>query len=187
DGLTSVQAIALDPADWHVAVVVTQRSVFLTEDAGGHWSNITGDLNDKDLLSAQVVTINGTRVILVGGSAGLYRTLAADNGNTHWNQYGQNLPNVPIAEVHYYGGAADTLLAVTFGRGAWTVANASTTLATAGELDVSENTTALRLDPNNSLLLDVFENKGADTSGTPDAVFKLSAISIIKVTGTGLN
>jgi hypothetical protein len=191
---TPVQAIAVDPTNWQVAVVVKPGKVWLTTNAGapGSWTditgNLTGDLNDTDLLSAQIVNINGTRVILVGGSGGLYRTLAVNGANTRWNQYGQNLPNVPISQVRYYGGATDTLLVATFGRGTWTLANASATLTVPGELDVTnENTTALRLDPNNPLLLDVFRGKGGDTSGTPDNIYKLSSISKIVVTGTGVN
>jgi hypothetical protein len=182
--LTAVQTIALDLTNWSIAVVVTQRAVWLTPNAGFTWFNITEGLNDPDLLSAQVLTVNGKTVFLVGGSGGLYRNLGDRKG---WTQYGQNLPNVPIAEVHYYGAANGTLLVATYGRGTWELTNANATLATAGELDVNGNTTVLRLDPNNKLLLDVFVDKGSNPTGTPDQVLKLSSISNIVVTGVGAN
>jgi hypothetical protein len=194
----SVQAIAMDPTNWRIAVAVTQTQVWFTTDNGGSWTRITGNLTDKDLLSAAIVRVNGSEVILVGGSSGLYRSVTADAANltpntvsTAWSEFGQNLPNDPVSTVRYYGGTADTLLVGTYGRGAWTLANASTFLAvTPRQVQITDdNTVDLRRDPNNPQMLDVFENQGlvTGTTTTPNAILNLSSLAQITVNTTGAN
>jgi hypothetical protein len=197
-GLTSVQGIALDPTDWRVAAVISQKDVYFTLDGGDDWSRITGRLNDPDLLSVEIarVGVNNTRVLLVGGSNGLYRLInPRASGNNPWTRYVGNLPNalpnVPVSSVRYYS-SADTLLVGTFGRGAWVDTNASATLATASQLTITaskvNNTVTLRADPNNPLFLQVFDSTGrvTDRNAVPDGVFLMDAARI-DVTTTGAN
>jgi hypothetical protein len=110
-------------------------------------------------------------------------------GRSPWTKYGENLPNVPVSSVHYYSGA-DTLLVGTFGRGAWALANASATLATAPVLTITgDNTVTLRADPKNPLILQVFENRGrvTDPAAVPDRSLPLASLQQIIVNTTGAN
>src|SRR5262249_61622405 len=115
------------------AAVTSQRHVSFSQPGGDSGVRITGTLTAPAPLSvesARPPTPAGgtTRVLLVGGSNGLYRMITPTTigFNLPWTKYGENLPNVPVSSVHYYSGA-DTLLVGTFGRGAWALANASAT------------------------------------------------------------
>ena len=69
-----------------------------------------------------------TVVLLVGGLGGVYRTLNPTGNAPLWGEYGSGMPNVLVTDLHY-DRTDDVLLAGTFGRGAWTIARASETLA----------------------------------------------------------
>src|SRR5205823_5911097 len=101
------------------------------------------------------------------------------------SEYGQGMPNTVTRDLRY-DAVTDTLLAGTFGRGAWTVPNASTTINLTGVLQINgdtdfageDDTIKLIIDQNNPLLLDVFLN------GTLTQV-ELSTIQQINVNGLG--
>jgi hypothetical protein len=73
----------------------------------------------------------GDSILLLGalGKDGTGSVFRFNSTNTTWSRFGNNLPNVLVTDVKYIGGATDMLLVGTFGRGTWTLANASTYLA----------------------------------------------------------
>ena len=98
------------------------NGVFKSTDQGSNFSNITGNLPSeaKNVVRHQ----KGTETIYVGTYLGVYYK----QGNSDWENYSQNLPNVSVRdlEVNYKD---QVLLAATFGRGVWKVplAGSSTT------------------------------------------------------------
>ncbi len=188
--------IGLHPEDWQTAYVTDGANVYQTTNAGTAWNTITGNLAALTgrLQKVEVFSPTGTpgdEVVLVVGQAGVFRTRNPEAGaDALWTEYGGGLPNAVGQDVRYYDGASDTLLAGTFGRGAWTVPNASDTLDVPGVLQIDGDTDfpgqddviKLLLDPNNPSLLDVFLN-----STTPTDTFQLSTLEQINVNGLGGN
>ena len=168
-------------------------------DGGGPltaWTNITGNLGGLTgrLQTVSVFSPTGTpgdEVVLVGGRAGVFRTRnPGDGALARWTEFGGGLPNAVIQDVRYYGAASDTLLVGTWGRGAWTVGNASDTLDVAGVVQIDGDTDfpgqddviRLQIDPNNPALLNIYVN-----SAIPTEVVQLSTIEQINVNGLGGN
>ena len=127
----------------------------------------------------------------MGGRAGVFRTRnPGDGALARWTEFGGGLPNAVIQDVRYYGAASDTLLVGTWGRGAWTVGNASDTLDVAGVVQIDGDTDfpgqddviRLQIDPNNPALLNIYVN-----SAIPTEVVQLSTIEQINVNGLGGN
>jgi hypothetical protein len=164
---STVQAIALDPTDWHSAFVVDGDGRIyhgLTNDDGSSvtWTELTGNLYTftRDLRAITVYHSGSNLVLLVGGQEGVYRTLDPGDASPLWSKFGRNLPNAPVTSLHY-DPTNDVLLAGTFGRGAWTIPNLSASVLTPGtlEIDTSANDNiGLALDANNPLLLDLSVN-----------------------------
>jgi hypothetical protein len=145
-GGTYAQAIAVDADDSQIAYVLDSTGkIWETTDAGllagAKWTNITGNL---DNLCSDLQTIAlydptpgsnpGDDVVLAGGLGGVFRHWPGAYG---WSLYGSGLPDVVVTDLSYYPRSGlgivqsgDLLLAGTFGRGAWTVPDASATLAT---------------------------------------------------------
>ena len=176
----SATDIAVDPNDWRVAYVTDGSDVYFTSDQGATWTTVTGNLDDfeTDIRSIEVVTAAAQDVLLVGGSLGVWRTLdiAAD---ATWSEYGLGLPNVYVKELTY-NAADDVLVAGTWGRGAWTVPNASTTIAQESCLIIDgtsgADTITLVRDANNPLLLDATMNADSIT-------VNLTSLSCIEING----
>ena len=113
-----------------------------------------------------------------------------------WTKLGFNLPNSIVKSLQYVppnsvdASKGDILLAGSFGSGAWTIANASTAVATAGILTINgdqdfaneNDTIKLIRDPANPLMLDVYLN-----SATPVESYPLATIQQINVNGLGGN
>lgn len=181
-GAGSVVAIKLDPSNWKTAFITDGAKVFMTNNAGGTWTNITGNLTNPPgsrgapaVLS--VVAGAGVDAVLFGGSKGVSRMLTSAPGV--WSRYGANLPNVFTGGM-VYNAADDVLVENTYGRGAWEVANASTTVFSTAVLQIDgtpgNDTIKLVIDANNPLLLD------ATLNGTVYQ-FPLATIQQIKVNG----
>jgi hypothetical protein len=148
----------------------------VTGRASSNWTELDGsDTNAPGRLSRlsnDIRTLaiydpgSGNEVLLAGGLGGVYRRFLG-NGDANWHQYGQGLPNVVVSDLSYApsnNGNGDTLVAATFGRGIWTLANASKTLAKPATLQVNDdlgtnNIIDARLDPNNSSFLQVIVNR----------------------------
>jgi hypothetical protein len=191
--------IALHPEDWTRVYVTDGNAVWQGVDVGTTdetWTNITGNLGALTgrLQSVSVFSPTGTpgdEVVLVMGQAGVFRTRNPEAGaNAIWTEYGAGLPNAVGQDVRYYGGTADTLTAATFGRGAWTVTNASDTLDTpaalviVGDEDFEGQNDVIRLvrDEANPALLNVFLN-----SAVPVMTVQLSVLEQINVFGRAGN
>ncbi len=202
-GSGGITSIALDQQDWRHVYVIQGNKVETTADitnlaanpfrviGGGASDNLlaaTGQPGAPALSSVAIADVGTTPVPLVGAFGGVYRLLpSAPSANT-WTSYGQGLPNA-IASSVVYSAANDVLVVGTFGRGAWTITNASTTLLSSGVLNITgdqdyanENDTfRLVRDPTNNALLDVYIN------GTLNGPYQLAGISQINVNGEGGN
>jgi hypothetical protein len=149
----------------------------------------------------------GDDVVVVGAAGGVYRAILNPSSlaTTIWTKFNNALPalgaNPPqpnnqasaLADVSVsdlrYNFQDDILTAGTYGRGAWTVPNASTVLLTASVLIVNgdenfpgeDDTFVLKLNSANPLLLDVFVNGIMEFEGS------LAALQQIEVNGLGGN
>jgi hypothetical protein len=192
----SIVDIAADPQDWRRVYVIRGTQVWMsnnvTDLANNPFTNITGNLagNPGDLttqlrsitLFDDTTTTAGDSIPLVGGLGGAFRLL----GST-WTEYGASLPNVVVEALDYIPGN-DTLIAGTFGRGAWSIANVSTTIESQGVLQITgdddfageDDVIRLELDASNPTLLNVFLN-----STTPTNTYQLSTLQQINVDGLG--
>lgn len=126
----SVSDIALNATDAAVAYVVTSNGVSFTTDTGAHWTDITGDLFSASqqrapgtLRAIQFIPGSPDK-IYVGADGGVFVSSTASL--KFWNRVGTaTFPNALVLDSDY-DAAGDRLVAGTLGRGAWTLANAST-------------------------------------------------------------
>lgn len=183
-----VNSIALDPQDWRRVYVVSANQVFFTANitdlalnpfqviGGGGGDN----LNSLTTQLRSVAVVGSTPV--VGGLGGLFR----DVGGV-WSEYGEGLPNTVVRDVQW-NATDDVLVVGTFGRGAWTIDDASETITDIAALQIfgdedffgQDDTIRLVIDEANPSLLDVFIN--GDLSQ-----FQLSVIQQINVFSLGGN
>jgi photosystem II stability/assembly factor-like uncharacterized protein len=110
-----VTKIAVDPANANrVAVTLTDfggKHIFLTNNAGSTWTDITSNLPDYPADSA---LIDAAGTIYIGTDIGVFVT---ENSGTTWSTLGTALPRVPVFDLVL---ASDgTLLAATYGRSVW--------------------------------------------------------------------
>ncbi len=108
---------------------VSQPLVYLSSDAGQHWSNITSNLLDIPV-NALAVDPNTANVVYVGTDIGVY--VASDvtkcvvPQNNCWSRYGAGLPPAPVLTLIPYTGSGEAVLrAGTYGRGVWQTALAT--------------------------------------------------------------
>lgn len=110
-----VRDIVLDPVDWSTAFITDPTQVFVTNDAGESWLEVTGNLVTENIRTIEF--IEATRDIVVGSLDGVFMTSAASPGDW-WLVSDETLPNAPVFDLNY--DAHDKiLLAGTVGRGAW--------------------------------------------------------------------
>lgn len=124
-GADTITDIELDPSDWMHAWVVDANQVFETSDAGGNWTDITGNLAALNLRAIEYIVGPVLDGLVIGGLGAVYRSTA--NNFADWSVFGTDLPNVSVWDLDY-DSTDDVLAAATLGRGAWTVANASLSL-----------------------------------------------------------
>ena len=180
--------IKIDPSDWHTAYAISSSHLYMTTNAGQSWQDITGALPINNLRSLEVVKVSGQTVVLVGGQGGVYRAINPSTANTHvWTEFGTGLPNV-LATDMLYNTADNVLIVSTFGRGAWSISNATANLAVTPVLqitgDAAIDTVRLIRNQYNPSLLDVFVNNG---SANPSQRVQLSTLSQIVFNGQGGN
>jgi hypothetical protein len=82
--------------------------IFKTTNAGGTWTDVSGDLPHAPVNDLLVV---GTRLI-AATDVGVYLSIAGGP----WLRLGSNLPTVPVIELRYHAGT-NTITAATFGQG----------------------------------------------------------------------
>jgi hypothetical protein len=106
-----------------------------------------------------------------------------------WTEFGANIPNLVATDL-LYDATDDVLIVGTYGRGAWTLANASTEIPVPGVLQIfgdedfagQDDTIRLVRNTDNPLLLDVFLN-----STVPVLTVQLSTLQQINVFSLGGN
>jgi Ca2+-binding RTX toxin-like protein len=164
-GAGAITSIALDPNDWNRAFVTDGSRIYMTENHGDSWTNITGNVDVSGQAGATLSAIGGTgdTALLFAHANGVQRMLVSDPGV--WSRYGAGLPNAVNGGL-LYDPVDDVLVNATYGRGFWEVADASTTvfstavLQITGDTDFPDENDLIKLirDENNPLLLDVFLN-----------------------------
>lgn len=117
---TDARDIVLDPASFQRAYVAGGFSgVWLTPDAGGSWSNITGNLttlNPGAVRTIEFVPGSPHGLVVVGTDRGVFATASDALGS--WQEVG-DLPSAPAFELQY-SAAEDLLMVTLLGRGVWT-------------------------------------------------------------------
>ncbi len=119
--------IGLDPNEQRRAVVTfsgfnantptTPGKVFLTNDQGVTWTDITGDLPDTPGNSI-AIDPNQANTYYLGTDIGVFQTT---NGGQNWTRLGTGLPRIAIFAVRYHA-ATKNLVIGTHGRGVWKLA-----------------------------------------------------------------
>jgi hypothetical protein len=210
----SPRSIALDPTDDRNGFVLDSNNQVYSFVNGGtnasDWTNITGDLTrtadlgfgGTSFVSLRTIAVvpssaPGGLSIVVGGAGGVFVTNDPHDGSSAlWAKLGLNLPNAIVKSLTYVPpnsvdpSKGNILLAGFFGSGAWTLANASTAVSSAGILTINgdqdyaneDDTIKLIRDPANPLLLDVYLN-----STTPVGSYPIATIQQINVNGLGGN
>jgi hypothetical protein len=88
--------------------------VFVSNDAGGHFTNISGNLPNTEVT---FVGLHGKQLV-VGTDIGAF--ISSDRDGTRWSVLGGgSLPAVPVTAIRTFPGAKGLLIASTFGRGAY--------------------------------------------------------------------
>ncbi len=133
-----VSNIALDPNNTQRAVVTysgfnlstatTPGHVFLTNDQGATWTDISGNLPDVPV-SAVALDPNNTNRIWIGTDLGVFETTS---GGAAWTRLSNGMPKVATFMLRYHT-ATSTLVAATHGRGIYrlTTARAAATVSAA--------------------------------------------------------
>src|SRR5262249_37184422 len=186
-----VQDITLDPNDWRHAFVADSSGVWETTNNGATWVPLTGNLASftKNIKTIEFAEQGNVDAILVGGLGGVFRMITNNPGV--WSEYGQGMPNAVVYDLDFVADDPDNnaangtgvLVAGTFGRGAWEIQNASSTLTVPGVLQVvgdedffgEADTIRLVRETANPSLLDVFVN------GVMEGPFQLSTLQQIDV------
>jgi photosystem II stability/assembly factor-like uncharacterized protein len=116
----AVVNLAGDPLNPMTAGVIDIITVYLTRNAGGTWTNITGNLqtlNPGQLRSIAFVSNASGDAIVVGANNGVFVSLPG-SGFTLWDRLGSGFPNAQVYHLDY-NSLDDILIAGTLGRGAW--------------------------------------------------------------------
>lgn len=133
-----VADIAADPANSQRTVVVysgfnsvtpaTPGHVFLTNNRGGSWTDISGNLPDVPVTSVALNPTNPANIFL-GTDLGVFQTT---NGGTTWERLSNGMPRVATFMIRYQA-ATGALFAATHGRGVYrlTTSRAVTTVSAA--------------------------------------------------------
>jgi hypothetical protein len=124
----TVNGVVLDPADWAVAYVIDPANVYRTPDAGGSWTDITGDLfagGAGALRKLAYVPGASSDFLVVATESGVLFSSTAALGT--WASLGSGLPNVPVWDLDY-DATDDVLVAATLGRGGWKLSSVSADL-----------------------------------------------------------
>jgi hypothetical protein len=87
--------------------------VFVSHDAGEHFTDISGNLPD---LPANYTLIHNGQLV-VATDAGVY--IASDTNGRSWSSLGKGLPNAPVFTIRLQPGNPDRMIAATYGRGVW--------------------------------------------------------------------
>jgi hypothetical protein len=197
--------IVVDSDDYRIAYVLDSKGkVWRTTDAGqtsANWKDVTDNLDslaptatlvqyqDNGAFSrSPIQTIElydptpgrqpGDGVLLAAGLGGVF-SLRLGSNDPCWHRLGKGLPNVVVSDLHYRP-QRDVLLAGTYGRGAWTISNASgwlnspTTLLVVADLQGSNNLVDIRPDPGNGSFLRVTVDGDVEYDGPYSYIAQVS-------------
>ena len=107
-GVSSITAIVLDPRDYDIAYVTTNKGVYKRV-AANTWQLISQKLLNANLSAIEFVPKESLTfatgetpkdVLLVGGAAGVFRAFDPQP-DVQWIQFGRNLPNVLVDSIDY--------------------------------------------------------------------------------------
>jgi protocatechuate 3,4-dioxygenase beta subunit len=169
------KGLFVDPTDANIAYVTATNysdvtgggHVWKTTNAGGSWTDITGDLPDIPVWTIQVdVSAPGTTtgVYYIGTDNGVY---ASSNGGANWTTLGTGLTHAQVVELDMNKNLG-ILAAGTHGRGLWELAIPPTaaTWATVGpNVNISRasgnhSESTISINPTNPLNLFASETLG---------------------------
>ncbi|MET0591080.1 MAG: DUF4198 domain-containing protein [Polyangiaceae bacterium] len=117
----------IDIAAWDDRVAVIGVSAFgadqvrITRDRGTTWKPIDGDLPDIPVNTVEISQIEGVEMIFIGTDQGAFFTC---NEGQNWKRLGTALPNVVVTDIRH-DATFQRVVATTFGRGMWTIAQPS--------------------------------------------------------------
>ncbi len=140
----AISAIAIDPHDTTGQTLyvgldgfsgngllknVSQPLVYMSTDAGQHWTSIHANLPIASPIHSIAVDPGSASIVYLATDLGVFVTgdvtQCAPTGSC-WNLYGTGLPNSPVMQLlPFTGGAQPLLQAATYGRGVWQAALAS--------------------------------------------------------------
>ncbi|MFT7671092.1 MAG: photosystem II stability/assembly factor-like uncharacterized protein [Planctomycetota bacterium] len=86
-----------------------------TQDGGGLWTSLDGDLPDVPVNVIDVLPTEGIDVLFAGTDAGLY---VSYSDGQHWRPYGKGLPKAVVVDIKI-DGPRKRILVATQGRGVW--------------------------------------------------------------------
>ncbi len=110
----NVQRAVATFSGFNRATAGTPGHVFLTENFGASWTDISGNLPDVPVNSA-VLDPTRPATIFVGTDLGVFQS--TDNGRT-WVRLGNNFPSVSVLQMRYHQ-PSGSLIAATHGRGVY--------------------------------------------------------------------
>jgi hypothetical protein len=120
----TVRDTVIDPANASAIYLTNLTQVFKTLDGGTTWIDISGNIQTFQPIGLRAIEYvprangSGTNdALVVSTFNGLYVAYES-TGFTEWARLGDDLPNVPILDLHY-SEADGVLVAGTLGRGAW--------------------------------------------------------------------
>ncbi|WP_216593899.1 PxKF domain-containing protein [Thioflavicoccus mobilis] len=123
-GAGNVQSIAVDPDDYYRVFATDNDHVFMSDDGGASWSDITGDIGTTQL-TALVYVPGPAPYLAVGSRAGVLASPLSSLGT--WTSL-KDFPSFVVFDLAY--DATDDVLAVgCFGSGAYLLTNASAALS----------------------------------------------------------
>ena len=125
-GAGTITDVAVDPDDWQHVFAVDNDQVFESTNAGGAWTDITGNLtaiSSADFRTIEYIPGAARDALTVGTRSGVFAAPGTDTDN--WTEFGTALPDVLVFDLEY--NATDNILAAgTLGRGVWSFAGANT-------------------------------------------------------------
>jgi uncharacterized protein (TIGR03437 family) len=113
----NAQRAAVAFSGFGVNTPTTPGHIFLTNDQGATWTDISGNLPDVPVAALALDPLRGN-VIFAGTDIGVFQT--SDSGAT-WLRLSNGLPNIAVLMLRYHA-ASRSLYAATHGRGVYRLA-----------------------------------------------------------------
>jgi len=120
-----VRDVVVDPDNQSRIYVLADEAVFVTDDSGASWRDISGNLqiaNKREFRTITFVKPGKLSRIVVAGQPGIFFASIEDPDN--WSVLGNAIPNAPVWDLDYDLND-DFLVAATLGRGVWSLADVS--------------------------------------------------------------